>query len=69
MRAYTDELIANERGLLGIREGNVQWTKVEENEENEVMTSKINKATTAYDKWPIRQLLRGVETICVVTEF
>ena len=27
------------------------------------------KATTAFDKWWIRQLLRGVETICVVTEF
>ena len=54
MSAYTGELIANERGLLGIREGNVQWAKGEENEENEVMTSKTNKATTAYGKWWIR---------------
>ena len=69
MRAYTDELIANKRCLLGIREGNVKWTKVEEEQENEVMTTTIKKETTRFDKWWIRQLLRGVETICVVTEF
>ena len=69
MRAYADELMTNERCLLGIREGNVQWTKVVKGQENEVMTTKINKETTAFDKWWIRQLLRGVEAICVVTEF
>ena len=33
------------------------------------MTSKINKATTAYGKWWIRQLLRSAGTIYVVNEF
>ena len=33
------------------------------------MTTKINKETTEFDKWWIRQMLRGVETICAVTEF
>ena len=69
MRAYTDELIANKRCLLGIREGNVKWTKVEEEQDDEVMATAIKKETTRFDKWWIRQLLRGVETICVVTEF
>ena len=69
MRAYNDELITNKRGLLGICEGNVQWTKVVEGEENEVMTTTIKKKTTQYDTWWIRQMLRGVETICAVTEF
>ena len=69
MRAYADELIANKRCLLGIREGNVKWTKVEEGKDDEVMATTIKKETTRFDKWWIRQLLRGVETICVVTEF
>ena len=69
MRAYTGALIANKRCLLGIREGNVKWTKVEEEQENEAMTTAIKKETTRFDKWWIRQLLRGVVTICVVTEF
>jgi hypothetical protein len=69
MRAYAGKLIANERCLLGIREGNFKWTKVEEGKEDELMASKINKATTAFDKWWIRQLIRGHETISVVTEY
>ena len=31
--------------------------------------AKVHKATTNYDNWFIRQMLRGVETICAVTEF
>ena len=69
MRAYADELIANRRCLLGIREGNVKWTKVEEGKEDEEITTTINKETTKFDKWWIRQLLRACETICAVTEF
>ena len=69
MRAYADELIANRRCLLGIREGNVKWTKVEEEKDDEEMVTKINKETTKFDKWWIRQLLRACETICAVTEF
>ena len=68
MRAYADELIANRRCLLGIREGDVTWTKVEEGKEDEEITATINKATTKFDKWWIRQLLRTCETICTVTE-
>jgi len=33
------------------------------------MSTTIKKATTDFDKWWIRQLLRTVETICVITEF
>ena len=51
MRAYMDELITDKRGILGIRKGNVQWTKVEDGKDNKVMTTKINKETTAFDKW------------------
>ena len=69
MRAYADELIANRRCLLGIREGELKWTKVEEGKEDEEITTTINKATTKFDKWWIRQLLRTCETICAVTEF
>ena len=69
MRAYMDELITDKRGILGIREGNVQWTKVEKGQENEVMTTTIKKETTRFDKWWIRKMLCGVETICAVTEF
>ena len=69
MRAYADELITNQRLLLGIREGELKWTKVEEGKENEEITATINKATTKFDKWWIRQLLRTCETICAVTEF
>ena len=69
MRAYADELITNQRCLLGIREGDVKWTKVEEGKEDEEITTTINKATTKFDKWWIRQLLRTCETICAVTEF
>ena len=69
MRAYADELIANRRCLLGIREGTVKWTKVEEEKDDEEMVTKINKETTKFDKWWIRQLLRACETICAVTEF
>ena len=61
-------MIANKRCLLGIREGNVKWTKVEEGKDDELMATTIKKETTRFDKWWIRQLLRGVETICVVTE-
>ena len=69
MRAYADELITNQRLLLGIREGELKWTKVEEGKEDEEITATINKATTKFDKWWIRQLLRTCETICAVTEF
>ena len=69
MRAYSDELMANKRCLLGFREGTVKWTKVEEGKENVLMSTTIKKATTDFDKWWIRQLLRTVETICVITEF
>jgi len=69
MRAYADELMTNQRLLLGIREGELKWTKVEEGKENEEITATINKATTKFDKWWIRQLLRTCETICTVTEF
>ena len=69
MRAYADELIANRRCLLGIREGTVKWTKVEEEKDDEEMVTKIKKETTKFDKWWIRQLLRACETICAVTEF
>ena len=72
MRAYADELIANRRCLLGIREGTVKWTKVhkaEEEKEDEEITTKIDRETTKFDKWWIRQLLRACETICAVTEF
>ena len=51
MRAYMDELITNKRGILGIREGNVQWTKIEKEQENEVMITTIKKETTRFDKW------------------
>ena len=67
MRAYFAELMTNERGLLGIREGDVQWTN--KKDQVEAFTATINKETTAFDKWWIRQLLRGVETICTITEF
>ena len=69
MRAYMDELITDERCILGTRKGNVQWTKLEERKDAETMTTKVQKATTNYDNWFIRQMLRGVETICAVTEF
>ena len=69
MRAYMDELMTDERCILGTRKGNVQWTKLEEGKDAEVMTTKVHKETTKYDKWSIRQMLRGVETICAVTEF
>ena len=69
MRAYADELITNRRCLLGIREGDVTWTKVEEGKKDEEITTTIDKATTNFDKWWIRQLLRTCETICAVTEF
>ena len=42
--------------------------KVEDGKDDEVMTTKINKETTKFDKWFIRQMLRGVETISAVTE-
>jgi hypothetical protein len=70
MRAYADELIANERCLIVIREGqNFKWTKVEEGKEDEEMLATINKETTAFDEWWVRQLLRAHETICYLVEF
>ena len=45
-----------------------QGQEEEEEKEDEEITTTINKETTKFDKWWIRQLLRGVETICVVTE-
>ena len=32
------------------------------------MTTKVHKATTKYDKWFVRQMLRSVETICTLTD-
>ena len=69
MRAHTDELMTDERCILGTRKGNVQWTKLEEGKDAEMMTTKVHKATKNYDKWLIRQMPRGVGTICAVTEF
>ena len=68
MRTYTDELMTDERCILGTRKGDVQWTKLEEGKDAEVMTTRVHKDTTKYDKWFIRQMLRGVETISAVTE-
>ena len=33
------------------------------------MTTKVHKATTKYDKWSVRQMLRSVEIISALTEF
>ena len=46
----------------------MQRTKLEEGKDAEVMLTKVHKETTKYDKWFIQQMLRGVETICAVTE-
>ena len=69
MRAYMNELMTDERCILGTRKDHVQRTKLEEGKEAEMMTTKVYKETTKFDKWCIRQMLRGVETICTLTEF
>jgi len=65
--AEVDDLIV--RGILGIRNGNIEWTKLKEGKDAEVMTTKVHEATTKYDKWSVRQMLRSVEIISTLTEF
>ena len=69
VRAYFENVMNDHRGILGIRKGNIEWTKLEEGKDAEVMTTRVHKETTKYDKWFTRQMLRGVETISTVTEF
>ena len=69
MRAHMDKLMTDQRGILGIRKGNMQWNKLEKGKDAELMTTKVHKDTTKFDKWSIRQMLRRVETICALTEF
>ena len=70
MRAHMNELMTDKRSILGIRKGNMQWSKLEEGKDAEVMmTTKVHRETTKFDKRFIRQMLRGVGTICVLTEF
>ena len=45
MRAYMDELITDKRCILGTREGNVQWTKLEAGKDGEMMTTRVHKET------------------------
>jgi hypothetical protein len=54
MRAYSDKLMADQRGILGIRKGNIEWTKLQEGKDAEAMSTKVHKATTKYDKWFVR---------------
>ena len=61
--------MTDQRGILGIRKGNIEWTNLQEGKDAEVMTTKVHKETTKFDKWFIRQMLRTVETICALTEF
>ena len=50
MRVYMDELMTDERRILGTRKGDVQWTKREEGKDAEVMTTRVHKEATKYDK-------------------
>ena len=69
VRAYFGKVMNDHRGILGIRKGNIEWTKLEEGKDAEAITTKVHKATTKYDKWFVRQMLRSVETISMLTEF
>ena len=68
MRAYIDNVMGDKRDILGIRKGNIEWTKLQEGKDAELMTTKVHKETTKFNKWFIRQMLRAVETICALTE-
>ena len=69
VRAHMDKLMTDQRCILGIRKGNIEWTKLQEGKDAEVITTKVHKETTKFDKWFIRQMLRAVGTICALTEF
>jgi hypothetical protein len=69
MRAHAEELPTDKTCILGTRMGNMQWTKLEEGKDAEAMLTKVHEETTKYVKWLIQQMLRGVETICAITEF
>ena len=69
VRAYFGKVMNDHRGILGIRKGNIEWTKLEEGKDAEAMTNKVHKATTKYGKWSVRQMLRSVEIISALTEF
>ena len=56
--------------ILGIRKGKIEWTKTVEGQEAEAMRTRIRSATTKYDQWFVRQMLRSVEiTSSALTEF
>ena len=69
MRTYFGNVMVDQRGILGIRKGNIEWTKLQEGKDAEVITTKVHRATTKYDKWFVRQMLRSVEIISALTEF
>ena len=46
MRAHAEELMTDKRCILGTRMGNMQWTKLEEGKDAEVMLTKVHKETT-----------------------
>ena len=54
MRAYFDNAMVDKHGILGIRKGHIEWTKLQEGKDAAAMSTKVHKATTKYDKWFVR---------------
>ena len=56
MCVYYVSMMVDERGILGIRNGVIGWTKQTEGQDDKTIRVKIRSATTEYDKWFVRQM-------------